>query len=310
MVPKPPPEMQPPRTTPRAIPAQPPGPRRGRWLLSSVGLALATLGFLTLPRWFERRERSKYQAALHAREVDLTRWQGWLETGHCLRRDDGARWLAALDKLAAEPTSANLEDTAGHGALVDAGCLTALAPLETDPALPAAAHAVVHDWIAADRALADPTRQPPDQLRRLIGDRDRLLSRVRRTLVPPVNAAIRQISDLHAAKHDYVWWRIELGFLLEDVLDAGAAAHRDGRDVTAAIATPLRRLTDKAPGANTTAGVRELPAVNALARASGDAAWTALQAVEDNGAWNELAHDNIVFGPMPAEPQGCDVPRE
>ena len=45
----------------------------------------------------------------------------------------------------------------------------------------------------------------------------------------------------------------------------------------------------------------------ALFRATGDAAWPALQAVEDNGAWNELEHDNVVFGPMPSEPEGCDA---
>lgn len=300
--------MQPQRTTPRALPVQPSRPGRSRWILSSIGLALATLGFLTLPRWCERRERTKYKAALRAREEDLVRWKGWLEVGSCLRHDDGARWLAALDKLAGEPSTDALPDTA-QDPLVDGKCLASLAPLEADPALPAEAQTAVRDWIAADHALDQPASKSPDQLRRLLGARDRVREQVRGKVLPPVNAAIRKVQDRHAGKHNYVWWRIELGFLLEGVLDTGVEAHDAGRDIAGAVATPLHNLQGKLQEANDV-GIRNMPELDVLARATGDAAWPALQAVEDNGAWNQLEHDNFVFGVMPSEPQGCGIDQE
>jgi hypothetical protein len=104
--------------------------------------------------------------------------------------------------------------------------------------------------------------------------------------------------------------RVELGFLLEDVLDLGIAAHREGRDVAAAVRAPLHTLIDKIREGNSAVGVRDMPALDVLARATGDAAWPALQAVEDNGAWNGIEHDNVVFGPMPPEPEGCDPQRD
>jgi len=300
--------MQPPRTTPRALPVQPSRPGRGRWILSSVGLALATLGFLTLPRWCERRERTKYKAALRAREEDLVRWKGWLEVGSCLRHDDGARWLAPLDKRAAESPSDAPLDTA-QDPLVDRKCLASLEPLETDPALPAEAQTAVRNWIAADRALDQPAGTSTDEVRRLLGDRDRVREQVRGKLLPPVNAAIRKVQERHTAKHNYVWWYIELGFLLEDVLDTGVKAHGARRDVASAVAAPLHSLQGKLQEAHDV-GIRDMPQLDALARATGDAAWPALQAVEDNGLWNQLEHDNFVFGMMPSEPQGCGIDQE
>lgn len=301
--------MQPPRTTPRAVPIQPPRTGRSWRIWSSLGLALATLGFLTLPRYFDRRARTRYKAALAGRADDLVRWKGLLETGSCLRHDDGARWLATLDRLPAESTGA-LQDTAAQDPIADSACLTSLGSLEADPALPAEARAAAHDWIAADRALEQPTAIPPGELRPRIEARDRIRARVRGQLLPPVRAAIRKTQARHAAARDYVWWRVELGFMLEDVLDLGTAAHREGRDVAAAVRAPLHTLLDKMREGNSAVGVRDMPALDVLARATGDAAWPALQAVEDNGAWNELEQDNIVFGPMPAEPEGCDPDRQ
>jgi hypothetical protein len=301
--------MQPPRTTPRAYPIQPERARRGWQIASGVGLALATLGFLTLPRYFDRHARTKYKAALAARADDLVRWKAWLETGSCLRRDDGARWLAALDKLTGD-SSAALQEAVAQDPIADRACIASLGPLETDPAMPAEAKAVVHDWLVADRALEEPTTIPPGELRQRIAARDRVRARVRGQLLPPVRAAIRKVQDSHAVARDYVWWRVDLGFMLEDVLDLGTAAHREGKDVAAAVRAPLHNLLDKMREGNSAVGVRDLPALDVLARATGDAGWPALQAVEDNGAWNEIEHDNIVFGPMPPEPEGCDPDRE
>ena len=307
--------MQPPRTTPRAVPIQPRRPRRGWQIASGLGLALATLGFLTLPRYFDRHARTKYKAALAARADDLVRWKGWLETGSCLRHDDGARWFATLDKLTGAPGDPGdpiiaLQETVGQDPIADPACLTSLAPLEADPALPAEARAAAHDWLVADRALERPTTMPPGELRRRLEARDRVRDRVRAQLLPAVRAAIRKVQAGHATAHDYVWWRIDLGFMLEDVLDLGAAAHREGRDVAAAVRAPLHTLIDKIREGNSLVGVRDMPSLDVLARATGDAAWPALQAVEDNGAWNATEQDNVVFGPMPAEPEGCDPTRE
>jgi hypothetical protein len=301
-------EMQP-RTTPRAFPIQPPRPGRGLKIASGLGLALATLGFLTLPRYFDRRARTKYKAALHARADDLVRWQGWLETGSCLRHDDGARWLASLDKLPGDATDA-LQDAVAQDPIADRACLTSLGSLTTDPELPAEAQAVARAWIAADRALERPTTIGRGELRQRIEARDQIRARVRGQLLPAVRAQIHKVKDSHAAARDYIWWHLELGFRLEDVLDRGTLAHRDGKDVAAAIRAPLHTLLDQTREGYSTAGVREMPTLDALARATGDAAWPALQAVEDNGAWNGIEHDNVVFGPMPPEPEGCDPDRE
>ena len=86
-----------------------------------------------MPRYLDRRAHAGYKAALRARADDLARWKGWLEAGSCLRRDDGARWRAP--------------DAAGDP--VDPACMKALAPLATDPALPAGARAAVTSWLDA-----------------------------------------------------------------------------------------------------------------------------------------------------------------
>jgi hypothetical protein len=172
--------------TPRTVPIARPG--RGRWIASGVGLALATLAVLTVPRYLDRRANARYRAAVRSRADDLVRWKGWLETSSCLRRDDGARWLPGSD-AAGDP--------------VDPACMKALAPLATDPALPAGARAAVASWLEADRAF---TGAAADRLRGLLDARDRVLATARSQLLPAVRAQIRWVADRHAARRDYVWW--------------------------------------------------------------------------------------------------------
>ncbi|HUJ57581.1 MAG TPA: hypothetical protein VLX92_03800 [Kofleriaceae bacterium] len=240
-----------------------------RAVLGGVGLALGVLAILVVPRCWNHYEWRHYKSALHDRAVELDRWRGWLETASCARRYDRVR------------TDADAP-----------GCLGALAPLESDPGLPPAARAALHDWLAIGRAP----------------DRQRVLDRVRKDLVPAARAAIRRTQADHATPRDYVWWRVDLGFALEDVLDRGYDAQRRGGDVAAAIAAPLAALRSEIDTANAAgAPVRELPAIPALARARPAEAWTALLAIDDNGEWDELERDNAVFGEMPSEPSGCDV---
>ncbi|HET7506371.1 MAG TPA: hypothetical protein VFK02_35370 [Kofleriaceae bacterium] len=297
--------MQPPRTTPRALPIQRSGRGRGWKVASGLGLALVVLGFLTLPRYCDRRARVRYEGLLQQRTQDLAHWKGWLETGTCLRRDERALGAA---RSAEQPADA--ANPSGSAAAPDPAsgreCLASLGPLEDDPGLPSEARTAVHAWIASDRALERAAAGSTDELGKRSAERRRVLAQVRGQLLPAVRDQIRTIQDRHAKSHNYVWWRVELGLLLEEVLDRGTQAHRAGKDVVAAIREPLDRLLARTREGHDTA-IREMPAVDALARATGEAAWTTLLQVEDNGAWNELEHDGAVFGTLPAGPEGCSL---
>ncbi|HEU4726566.1 MAG TPA: hypothetical protein VFT22_01705 [Kofleriaceae bacterium] len=297
--------MQPPRTTPRALPIHRPRPGRAWKIASAVGLGLAVLGFFTLPRACDRRAQARYDGLLQERTRDLEHWKGWLEAGSCLRRDERALPPAGPAELAGD--GAEARDAPGSAdPVADRQCMAALGPLGSDPALPSEARAAVGAWLAADRVLARTASDSPDEIRARATAARRVLAQVRGQVLPAVRDQIRKVQDRHARAHDYVWWRVELGLLLEDVLDRGTRAHLHGKDVAAAVREPVERLLARTREGRD-AAIREMPAVDALARATGEAAWTALLQVEDNGAWNELEHDGAVFGTLPAGPDGCNL---
>lgn len=298
-----------PRGIPPQWPQMPQMPRRpsGKWIALGVLIAVGVLGVFTLPPYFSRRARASYRAEMTHRAEMLTNWKGWLETGTCYRHDDGARWLPAVDQVVDGSKTDAVQDLTSHDPLVDRHCVTVLKPLEADPELSDSAHTIVHDWLAADKALAKAADKAPDELRHLLEARDRVRQRVHTELLPAVHDAIHKVQELHSAKHDYIWWKLELGFEVENLLELAIAAHRGGRDVASSISTPLKLLIDQMYSADKEVGVHVMSSLDVLAHATGDAAWGALQNVEDNGAWNGIEDDNSVFGMMPNEPEGCDI---
>jgi hypothetical protein len=295
--------------TPRSIPIQN-RPKIGRYVLSGVGLALIALGYFTIPHWWEKREMGKWRIAVKAREEQLARFAAWLEVGTCVRRESSGRWTAAL----ATPTKDALQDLLDDAPLVDPDCSKALAPIATDPDLPGVAHAAMRDWTAANTKLAAVAAGLPDPaavtpaLRAAITARDRILERARRDLVVPVRDRIRTVEQKHAAKHDYQWWHLECGFLLEDLLDRAYEAQAVGGDVAAAIRAPLAALRKKHADADTAfVATARVPQLDLVDRGKPEQAFANVRRIDDNAEWRDMGHDNSVFGPMPEEPDGCQA---
>lgn len=202
------------------------------------------------------------------RWVDRRRTRAW-KVALAKRDVDLARWHGLLEVGTCVRRAENLAENQD---LTE--CRSILAPLDSAPELP----------VTARTAL-------------------RALATARALVIPPVRAAIRRIQALHANDHDYVWWRLELGFRLEDLLDAAHRAYRSGADVAAAVRTPLATLQAGIRDALAAyAPIREMPAIDALGRTP---TWTAVLQIEDNGEWNEIEHDNMALGPPPQEPEGC-----
>jgi hypothetical protein len=286
--------------TPRFVPVQARPPGRGKWVASGVAIAIAVAGFALLPRCYNRVTYGRWRAKNAERAAMLTHWVGWVEAGSCMRHDDSARWFPS------GATAGDTPDTPAMYPYVDPKCVRELTSLLDDPALPTSAKQVIRDWLDADRVIGDGTAAS-DAVKAQLVARDQVRDRVRKDVIPVIREQIRKTQHLHDDQHDYIWWQIELGFQLEDILDRGREAHSAGRDVSAAVDTAVHKLIDDMRSADRTVGVRELSSLSVLAHSTGAAAWPALKAVEDNAIWDNLESDNSVFGPMPPEPQGCDV---
>lgn len=287
--------------------APPPARGNGKWIATVLFLAIGAGLLLTLPRYLEQREIRAYRAELKSRKEALERWKGWLRVGTCARRDDGAHFVAAIEKQLGDPTSEALRDaTSGHP-LVDPSCSTGLPPAATGDELSDSAKAIITEWLSANRTISKAKKPDLEQLRRQLEARDRVLAKVRKTLVPEVHAQIRKVQALHDTRRDYQWWRIELGFKLEEVFEKARLAHSAGQDVAAAVGSTLKQIEDARERADKEVGLRQIHGLAMASKASSEQAWTAVSGIDDNGFWSALEDDNAVFGMMPPEPQGCDI---
>lgn len=271
-------------------------------ILAAVGVALV----LTVPGYCNHRARVKYKAELQVRADMVKRWKAILNAGTCYRRDDGVRWFKAIEQTIAGKGDL-LHDLTSHMPLVDKQCVAMLRSLETDPDLPDAVHAVVKQWLDAEKPLGKLNDGPPEEAKALLEARDQIRERVRTEVLPAVRDRIRKVQEMNAVKKNYIWWRLELGMQLENLFDLAYATHRTGKDFLPVIQVPLNAMVEQMYKADREVGVHVMPSLTVLGHSAGTDSWGNLLNIEDNGAWDNLQDDNTVFGPMPPEPEGCDI---
>ncbi|HEY0195925.1 MAG TPA: hypothetical protein VGC42_32665, partial [Kofleriaceae bacterium] len=184
---------------------------------------------------------------------------------------------------------------------------TQLKVLEGDPDLPENARAAVRAWLDADKPLVKLDDGAVEDVKAKLEARDKVREKVRTEVLPPVREKIRKVQEQNAAHKNYIWWRLELGMQLESIFDLAYATHRTGKDVLPVIAVPLHNTIEQMYEADKEVGVHIMSSLTVLDHSVPKDSWADLLNVEDNGAWDNIEEDNSVFGPMPPEPQGCEI---
>ena len=88
-------------STPRSVPIQSGGRKIWRYVFSAGGLAAIALAYFIVPPWWNKRERVKWHAAVHAREAKQAEFARWLDAGSCARQGRCTRDPAIATKIRA-----------------------------------------------------------------------------------------------------------------------------------------------------------------------------------------------------------------
>jgi hypothetical protein len=130
-------------------------------------------------------------------------------------------------------------------------------------------------------------------LRTALEARDAAVATIRAEVLPVVHQEMRAEQAAYEARsgRDALWWRIELGFMLDDLLDAAFRAHGPGQNdavVADLVREPARRLIEAAKGAPLDVR-REVRANDALVAMAGTAPYAAWSTIETLASWQAQA---------------------
>jgi hypothetical protein len=201
---------------------------------------------------------------------------------------------------------------------------------------PEPARHLVADWIAKNAALEASSAQLEEYyskrdyldddfragprlwtaLRAALAERDAAVARVRADALPAIRDLMRaeQADYEREVGRDATWWRVELGFLLDDVIDAAFRAHLAGRsdaEIADLVREPTRRLLETAKQAplDVRRQVRAIAELDRMAASAG-ATWAT---IEELAAWPSRAiwdddsnHHERSIAPVPPDPPRPD----
>jgi hypothetical protein len=227
-----------------AKPVARPASRRAK--LSASLVVLIVFGVASTIAWQikSRRiaSREAYDRAVSDRQLQSRRWRAYIEVMPAMHQtEEDARRVRAMDAAAADPRIHTTE--LSNRDLLSCRCTNTIDELVRLPA--PVGLAFVH-WrdvetkIAAVAARAydywshgdwkdDDYRKGPALLAELdavIDERSAVFVELRRDAVPFVRSEMRAMQAAHFARHgkDLTWWRIEMGFVIVELVESAHVA--------------------------------------------------------------------------------------
>lgn len=207
----------------------------GKWIWGIV-VVLVIVCVVVIPGYIDDKRRSEYEAAVAARDLADVRWHAMTSAERCF--DDAERALDTQDNAAAlDPrTNPNITSTVIY-AQPSVACYIDLASIIAMTGFPEAPYL---EWVRSETALAaaqetirsyyeerlwrdDKYASGPEKWAAFKDAKHRVhaaLAGARAPVLSFVRQAMRNVQTLWTREHgkDAVWFAIELGFGLDDIL--------------------------------------------------------------------------------------------